>query len=448
MTTEQSNSQPPNNNRLIYLLGGIAALALIGVIVLGTLLLQDRGGNNSPDPAPTPFTNNAVPDDVPILFSVSNTEVVTSTLNAPMNLTIGGKSFALRSEQVAADGVWEPDFSSDDQAIWVYGSVVNYVIGIPDSDLNLALIEQQQVGDEIVLDTIQGNTLTFSVDERNTVSTSDTDVFRQNEPGVTIILTGAQGEERVVLFGRHVVDEDDTSAGNVIGLGETAQLEELQFTVTSVAYVPERPEVPDGFAFYQVDYEVQNVGLSAYDTGQLSLILLDAVGNQYALNPVASQVGNFPALTGFLNAGAIRQATAGYQIPLGLSSNALSLVIAKAGSNAQLQVTIPFTGNPTNSGRNTQVLLSRADIGVDRTSLVLTGEIVNLNTQPIVVTQDDISMSGTDGSSYLLLSTNPALPWTVAPGDSLPFSLIYQPPATDTAVFTLYTQSFQLSGFR
>lgn len=450
MTTDENQTNTPTpSNRLIMVLGGIAALALIGVIVLSVALF--RGGQNGradDNLSPTPFSNNPAPGEAPIVFGVSQTEVVTASLNAPMNLSIGPKAFELRAERLSADGVWTPDFASDDEAIWVYGSVVNYVIGIPDSSENRALIEQQQVGDEIVLNTQQGNQLAFSVESRNTVPTTNTDVFRQTQPGITIVLTGAQGDERLVLFGRYEADEAEDRTGSGVGLNETAQLEDLQVTVTSVSFVPDRPEVPDGFAFYQVNYEIQNVGLTAYDTAQLTFVLLDGTGNQYALNAVASQVGNFPALTGFLNAGEIRQATAGYQIPLGLSSSALSWVVTKMNSGAQLQFIIPFTGSPTSSGRNTQVVLSSADVGPNLTTLVLTGEIINLNTQPIVVTAQDIVLQGTDGSSYLLLSTNPALPWTVAPGESLPFSLIYQPPVTDTAVFTLYNQSFQLSGFR
>ncbi len=438
------------SNGLVIALGIIAGLALLGVIILSFLLLRDRQSGNADSVAtPTPFaeTTTSISSE-PIAFGLTGTESISVTLDVPLELIVGNKEFAVRSEQVAQNGEWSPTLAADNQAVWVFGSIVNYVVGISDSDENRALLENLQPGDEMTMSTQFGSTLTFSFETHQVVSRQNTDVFRQTQPGISIFLVGSDGDERLVVNGRHVVTETDSGFGNVIGLGETAQLEDLQFTVPSVAYVPERPEVPPGFAFFQVDFDVQNVGLTAFDTSILEFTLVDSVGNRYAMNPVASQVGNFPALTGFLNSGAIMQASAGYQIPIGLTSEALSWVVTKVDSGTQLQVTIPFTSNPVTGSQSTQISLNRAEVGADLTTLILGGQITNLNTQPIVVTEEDIELLGADGASYLLLSTNPPLPWSVGAGEALQFNLIYQPPVTDTAVFTVFNQSFQLAGFR
>lgn len=449
MTTEERVNNG-NTNRLVYGLGAVAVLALLGVIFLGALLLRDRNGRNeiSGDPTPTPFGNNASSALEPIAFGISGSDSLSVTLDAPLSLMVGGKAFEVRGERVSADGIWTPQFVSEDQAVWVYGSVVNHLIGLAESENNRAVLESLQPGDEMTLETSLGTTLTYAFETQQLVSTSNTDAFAQTHPGLTLFMLGSEGDERLVVNGRHIVTDTDSGIGNVIGLGETAQLESLQFTVPSVAYVPDRPEVPAGFAFFQVDFEVQNVGLTAFDTSLLEFSLVDSVGNRYALNPVASQVGNFPALSGFLNSGELVQASAGYQIPIGLSSNALSWVVTKRDSNTQLQVTIPFTGNAITGAQGTQIELNRAEVGPDLTTLILGGQITNLNTQPIVITQDDIELLGADGAEYLLLSTNPPLPWTISPGDNMLFNLIYQPPVTDTAVFTIFNQSFQLAGFQ
>ena len=447
MAEDQPTSS--TSNRLVIVLGIIAGLALLGVLILAVLLFRDRQGGNAEQVAtPTPFADSSTIISEPLVTGINGTESLSVTLDAPLELFVGNKSFAVRSEQVPATGEWSPTLAANNQAVWVFGSIVNYVVGITDNEENRALLENLQPGDEMMMSTQFGTTLTFSFETHQLVSRQNTDVFRQTQPGISLFLVGSDGDERLVVNGRHVVTEADSAFGNVIGLGETAQIEDLQFTVPSVAYVPERPEVPPGFAFFQVDYDVQNVGLTAFDTSVLEFTLVDSVGNRYALNPVASQVGNYPALSGFLNSGAITQASAGYQIPIGLSSDALSWVVTKVDSGSQLQVTIPFTSNPVTGSQSTQISLNRAEVGADLTTLILGGQITNLNTQPIVVTEEDLELLGTDGAGYLLLSTNPPLPWSVGAGEAFQFNLIYQPPVTDTAVFTIFNQSFQLAGFR
>ena len=449
MASDDQSSQSTTSNRLVIALGVIAGLALLGVIILTVLLFRDRQtADSQPVATPTPFAETAPINSDSFVTGLTGTESVSVTLDAPLELFVGSKSFAVRGEQVPSSGDWSPTLSGDAQAVWVFGSIVNYVVGIADSDENRALLENLQPGDEMSMRTQLGTTLTFAFETHQVVSRQNTDVFRQTRPGISIFLVGSDGDERLVVNGRHIVTEADNSFGNVIGLGETAQLEDLQFSVPSVSYVPERPEVPAGFAFFQVDFDVQNVGLTAFDTSTLEFTLVDSVGNRYALNPVASQVGNYPALSGFLNSGAIVPATAGYQIPIGLSSDALSWVVTKVDTGTQLQVTIPFTSNPVTGSQSTQITLNRAEVGTDLTTLLLGGQITNLNTQPIVVTAEEIELLGADGAAYLLLSTNPPLPWSVGAGETFQFNLIYQPPVTETAVFTIFNQSFQLAGFR
>jgi len=299
----------------------------------------------------------------------------------------------------------------------------------------------------MVLTTQSGTEYTFTFNSRNTVPTSNRDVFAQNMPGITLVLLGSEGQERLVVHGRYVVSEATAENDNVVSLGETAQLDNVQITVTGASYLPDRPETPPGFALYQIDYQIQNVGLSAFDTGNLQITLLDDLGNQYATNALASQLGNNPSLDGFVNAGQTAQATAGYQVPIGLSSSSLHWVVMRADTGSQVQVNIPFTG-PGGGTEAVDISLARADVSPDLTNLQLGGQVTNLGTQPVVVTERDISLSTDDGSVYPILSTNPAFPWMVAPGQTAQFFLTFQRPPTDAAVFIVLNRPFQLSGLR
>ena len=141
-------------------------------------------------------------------------------------------------------------------------------------------------------------------------------------------------------------------------------------------------------------------------------------------------------------------ATAGYQIPLGLNSSNVHWLASNLSTGAQLQVTIPFSGGAQAAG-NAQVALSQVSVSEDLTNLILTGQVTNLGSQPLVVAETAVSLRTDDGSVYLLLSTNPAFPWTVGPGQSVPFVVTFQRPMTvDTAVFTVLNQPFQLTNLR
>jgi hypothetical protein len=276
-------------------------------------------------------------------------------------------------------------------------------------------------------------------------------VYAQHVPGLTLILVGTEGEERLVVNGRYLVDEAGSSSAagsSAVELGETAQLDDVQITVNGAAYVLDRPEAQPGFAFYLIDYQIQNIGLTALDTSRLQFTLSDELGNQYAVSPVAGQLGNHPSLGGFLNASQTVLATAGYQIPLGLNSSNVHWLASNLNTGAQLQVTIPFSGGAQAAG-NAQVMLSQVSVSDDMTNLILTGQVANLGSQPLMVAETAVSLRTEDGSVYLLLSTNPAFPWTVGPGQSAPFAVTFQRPMkADTAVFTILNQPFQLTNLR
>jgi hypothetical protein len=306
-----------------------------------------------------------------------------------------------------------------------------------------------QPGDEIVMTKGDGSTYTFAVSGRQVVEQSNRDIFAQNTPGITLVLMepgNSTNQQRTVVQGRYVVAETSAEGANpVVEIGETAQLNGLQITVIGASFVFDRPEIPPGFAFYLVDYQIQNTGATAVDTSRLRLVLADQVGNQYALNPTASQLGNNPMLAGLLAAGQTVQATAGYQVPVALNSANLRWVVSHTDTDAEIQVNIPF-GAGDEAGQ-AQITVQQGTVSLDGASLLLVGQITNLGSQPLVVENTDLRLES-EGTIHLLLSTNPGFPWVVGPGQTLPFSVTFQRPVGSSAVFSLLNQPFQLNGLR
>ena len=437
-------------DRRVWLLIILAVLGLAAVIVLGILLWRNAQDDDAtPVPQSTPLVAS-VPTGVPIEV-IDSSKTVSFTLETPTSLRIKAQDFTVRAQAIPADGAWVPLVQGEGTAIWVYGSVVNYVIGIPYSRANQNLLEQLTLGEDIVLMTRGEREFVFSFNNRRQVPATNRDIFAQSVPGITLVLLGDTnlGEERLVVQGTYVVPEPDSSrADNVFEIGEPAQLESAQITVNGATYLPDRPEAPPGFAFFLVDYQIQNTGLTALDTSQLQMSLLDSLGNTYALNAQASQLGNYPPLSGFLNSGQLASVTIGYQIPVGLISPNLNWNVLQNNTGAQIQVTIPFVAGGGGE-QGTIISLDTVNISQDLTSLNLSGSVVNGGTQPLVIGEQNISLRTNDGSVYLLLATNPAFPWSISPGQTVQFSVSFQRPSTaNNAIFSVLNQQFELSNLR
>lgn len=431
----------------------VVLLFCLGCVALSVAVWQTVAGPGTTvvaDPTPFPEGSSVLPSD-PLVVGISESETISVTLDLPATLRLSGTDFVVQTQAVAADGLWSPQLSDAETAVWVYGTIINYVVGLPASPENRALLTNLAPGDELRLTTRSGIDFTFAVDGRRTVPVTDRQIFAQNRPGITLVLLGDRADgvdQRLVVEGSYLASEATLlSNDNQVELGETARLDDLQITATSATYLPDRPEVPAGFAFYLVNYEIQNLGLTAVDTSQYQFTLRDEIGNQFATSPVASQLGNYPPLPSFINAGQSRQATVGYQIPRGLLSPSLNWVVSRSGSPGQIQVSIPFSGSPQ-AARGASVSLQEVTVTEDRTGLIITGEVANMGEQPLVISEENVSLRTADGASYLLLSTNPAFPWSIPSGQALQFRVTYQSPPADSAIFTVLNQPFQLTSLR
>lgn len=446
------------NNRLGGLLSqrgpliiaiGATVASLVLICLFAYLLLR----SDDPEEAtPTPVAEADLELDTDLFpfQAISDSGAISQTLETPIFVDISGDQFSVQPEVLPAAGTWTPPVINETTAAWVYGSVINYIFGLDDTRDNQALLEQLTEGDEVVLTTRSGKESTFSVSSRQELPSSDRDIFAQRSPGITIILIKEDPDDtRIVIQGRYVLSDskDDVPAGQVVEMGQTAQLESLQFTVTGVATQYDRPEAPSGFAILQIDYQVQNVGTVTFSSSTLNMVLADDLGNLYALNPTASQLGNYPPLSGSISPGQTMLATAGFQIPAGLSSPVLHWRVSIAGSNSVIQIDIPFQ-DTSSGGQQALIEVQEVTIAPDGGSVLIVGQIVNAGEQLFLVDVGDVSLSSTTGTIFQMLSTNPAFPWSVPPGQTLLYGVTFQRPLGSEAIFTLQGQSFQITGLR
>jgi hypothetical protein len=447
----------------------IALVALIvvslgAVCALGYSLLNRSGltvGDNSSEGGeesaePTPFTQQvgeAPADSEAIIYGISDTSTITVTLDAPLALTIADREFVVLPQTVNPDGSWSPGVSGDSSAGWVNGSIINYIMALQATNSNSELLESLAPGAELTITTQSGSDFVFEVAGTRQVAADDQSIFAQLAPGITLLLTGAGDDQRLVVDGRYVSAESPSRQGASetnpeVGLGEAVQLDGLQVRLDNVTYVPDHPDTPPGFAFFILDGQMQNTESTTVDAGTLRLSLVDEIGNQYALNPVASRLGdNAPLTGGFLSAGQSLPFTVGYQIPVGLSSTALKAQVVRQDTGSGVQFTIPFSAGGGAEAAN--ITLQSVEVSADLANLTMTGQVTNSGEQPIIVAQSDVTLRTPDGASYLILSSNPPFPWTIPAGQTLLYAVTFQRPLTaETAVFTVLNQPFQLDGLQ
>lgn len=455
--SESSSSTPEGNsrNRTLIIVVVLAFLCgLLIVCVAGYFLLRNQGVIGSDDITPTPFASaidpNSADSSAIVVSSLEGSPSISLTVNIPVSLDISGNSFVIQTDEAGADGVWSPTLDENSQvASWVYGTVINYAVGMFDNDDNRAVLEGLEPGDEMALTMRDGTVYTFIVTSREVLTETSIDVFSQQTPGVTVFLVGSSGSDRLVVQGDYFVTSGGTSSsgsGGIVEVGETAQLGDIQLTVSDSASLFDRPEAPTGFSFFLINYQIRNVGVEAIDTSPMQLALFDDFGNQYVLNPIASSLGANLPLQGTLAAGEVRDATAGYQIPAGLTSPSLIWKVQSADGN-EVSVNVPFSVGISESSTNVIVSPQGASVSVDGSGLTINGQITNAGDQPIIVDETQASLTSS-GTVYLILSTNPGFPWIIPPGQTANFSLSFQRPIGSDAVFTLLNQPFQLTGLR
>jgi hypothetical protein len=124
--------------------------------------------------------------------------------------------------------------SDNPVAVWLFGTVLNYGIGIPDT-----LVRSLQVGDKILLSTDTGSTIPFVISERwQGKSYEATRLLSQDKIGMTLFALPAVSEEDVSLaFAVY-----DMTVANHAGISESQLGDTIawggnnQFQVTHIRY--------------------------------------------------------------------------------------------------------------------------------------------------------------------------------------------------------------------
>jgi hypothetical protein len=416
---------------------------LFFVLVVRPMLFPTRSAGIPLEVVRVSPSTSPLPYPPPPLVEVGDSQVA---LPVPVTLEVGGESFSVQPSD-PDEATWTSPSLPSTSAVWVYGTVVNYVLGLEATAENQGLIEAVRSGDSVRLRLSSGVQLTFRVTGQETVRPDDPSIFLQSRPGLTLVLLGDEDAERLALFSDFDRAEEPTSEPGrpAAGVGQPVQVGAVQVTLSEGHAERGGGGVPAGMMVYLVEFSLQNTGQSPLDPEALVMELVDGVGNRYQPSLSASQRGRFGPLQQDVVQGGSANGTVGYLVPEGLTGPTLTWVFApQSTSELRARFAIPYVSPPVVDVLP-EVTVREAFLGEDGEILHVVARIRNVGSSDLTATAADVSLSSSAGPGELRIAA-PPFPWTVAAGQSREVELQFARPEASSSVVTILGYTFEISG--
>lgn len=454
-TPGADRTHKPNSSRsrreLILSIAGAAILLLATAAIIVFLGLraarQSSAGPSTDSDSVEPTAAPTSPAPTPRCEPVVSSGGVEVSVAPPVSAVFGDTSFPIEPIITRPDP-WSYPSDRSDVALWVCGTVVNYVIALEPTAQTAELIASLAPGETIRLQLANGTVLAFRFAGRREVEAGDESILTQQRPHLTLLL--AEDGKWQVATGDYVTEEVPAELavlGSSVSLGDPAPAGEAQVTVNR-AYTARTAGLAPGTAYYLVEFSVENIGGLPLPTGLFSMRLQDALGNTYLASPAAGDAGEYGPLSGEIDPGASVQGTAGYLVPDPLPAGPLVWSFSpRPGSEERVRVSVPNDTAEGNASRaaSADVIITDAFLNAEGDVLIILGEVRNGVTEPLSVQPADVSLSSNAGVSELVAAA-PPLPWSIEPGQTQTIELQYQKPATSAALLELLGYSFEIGG--
>ena len=375
-----------------------------------------------------------------LLSSIVDASGVKTGLVAPRTLEIKGVSFVVQPVKITS-GDWPPP--DDERAVsWVYGTVVNYVMGVESTPDNKTLLASLKAGDEMLLRMSTGPAYRFAFADVVRVAPQASEVFRQTRPGLTLALLSEAGDSsRIVVRAVYLPDSElsggDAPAAQAIEEDQPVTLDGA-LRLSYLGATPfTTPRTPAGRIYLAVDYAVENVLASgeALLTTNFTHQAVDADGLAYPISsPVDGSTTRYLPLPAQLEPGRVVTTTSVYAVPEATLQTGLTWRFAPSPSGTLVQARIePYSGS-----LQPQVAVRGAKRLPDD-SLIATLSVSAPALRDVQISAGDIQVQGGD------LGTSNAFPWHVAAGQSTEFTLTLVPKDQSPMTVALLGQGFELS---
>lgn len=436
---------------LILIIISGAILLFIAVVILVYLGLRGAGQGLEATPTPTEAmapSPTAVAQVSPVpparcetIISSGDSEV---TVALPVSLTVGGAAYPVEPI-VPPEDAWVYPEDRSETAVWVCGTVINYVVGLQPTPANQDLIGSLASGSELTLELTNGVVLHFRLAERRDVEPGAAEAISQRQPRLTVVLPGAESWQ--VALADYAAEAESVAppVGMTAEVGQPTEVGQARVTV-SQSGLERSAELAPATAYYLVAFTVENTGESPLSPDAFFMELRDSVGNVYPVSAAASRAGEAGPLSGEIEPGASAQGTAGHVVPDPLPVGELTWSFSPGPGAPTARVTIPHEGGTSEEiSAQPEVMLLDAFLGDDGNMLIIEGEVRNRGTEPLEVERADIRLSSSAGMSELATEA-PPLPWTIEPGERQVIELQYPKPDASAVLLELLGYSFEIGG--
>lgn len=423
---------PPTWAILLIVLG---ACIIVSVGVGAVLSLQRNrptGGAESADV--TKLTTFLSPPKIPADLTVVQEGGTPILTVLPNQLDVAGTAFSI-VPVTPEQGRWPIPQEQQATAVWIYGTVINYVVGVPYVTATESLLAGLESSDRITLTLDNGTALVFGAPQAQRIAAEDLSPMAQDKPGLTLVVLGNNQTNRLTVQARYLPEESVFSdEQRVDGL-------EIQVLKSSI------PSKVDDMLYFVVDYQVTNNSGASSDPMFFDMTLEDGNGQRYMLNETATSQGEYGPLTQAIPDGETATGSAGYLVPRDIAPPATWVFRSDATSVNSVRFVLPY--EPPKLGPPVpDVVLSEVFNDATRAVIVINGTIYNNGETNLVVTLDDVNLTSGNGNGALQAST-PLLPWTVAPGDGQGFEMQFsRPPDVDSVLLEMLGFTYRIEGIQ
>jgi hypothetical protein len=238
----EAANQSGRREKILY------GLLILGVVtfILIALGVFTSGGDDEADvvagveteipPTPTPIRENVLElaDDLGGRVALGQPR----TIEIRHGATEDNITLAIVPAQVDENGLipyFKPNSYGDDTeevAVWVFGTVINYVFGIPED-----MVRGLSLDDTILMRTATGAVYAFAITEQFTAEPQEVELFSQRQaPGITLFALPASGEPLPMARAIYLAaNEELTGLAPVAGVSEEISIGGIPFGVDAVS---------------------------------------------------------------------------------------------------------------------------------------------------------------------------------------------------------------------
>jgi len=441
---------------LIPIVAGVLLLLVAAMLVL-VLVWQRFSPAKEPVPTtspgaveitPTKTTASPVPPSATECQTIVRSDNTQVAVPLPASLVLGEQSMTI-VPVIPQDRSLPYPAGQSGTAVWLCGTVVNYVVALEPTTENNALLGGLRPGDEITLQLAGGADLVFRFAELREFPAGDPGVLGQSYPHLTLILQSDSGDWTVATADYAAETEPLSQAGGpYVPLGQPAPVGDIQVIVERGHTERDDAAVEPGTMVYLVEFSIENTGSVPVSLNDFVLQLQDGEGNWYSASAEASAAGEHGWLMTDIAPSSTARGTAGYVVPRSIAGPAVIWKFAALNSGADANFSIPYLaeGNQTETVA-VGVVVTDAFLNRSGDMVVVEAELTNPGKQVSTVEVGKISLTSSTGASELRLAA-PPLPWTIEPGMTRVVELQFARPDASTALLTLMGYTFEIQGLR